>query len=246
MSEVSTDALVQVQNLQKSFVKDGRRIDVLRGVNLEIGRGDAVSIMGRSGAGKSTLLQILGTLDRPSSGRVLFDGDDVFSWRESRLAAYRGRSIGFVFQFHHLLPEFDTIENAAMPAIIARMPRSEAFDRAEALLRRVGLGDRLRHRPGELSGGEQQRVALARALVMEPRLLLADEPTGNLDATIGNQIFSLLGELNRELQVTVVVVTHNPSLALALRRRLVVTDGVVADMSEAAVEELRGLQAEQS
>ena len=220
----SNQPLVRVEALEKHFEKDGKRISVLAGVDLQIQRGELISIVGRSGAGKSTLLQVLGTLDRPSSGRVIFDGEDVFAYREAQLARFRGTKIGFVFQFHHLLPEFTTLENAAMPAIIARMNRSEAFGRAEHYLERVGLSHRLTHKPGELSGGEQQRVALARALVMRPKLLLADEPTGNLDATTGQQVFDVFLKLNEEEDVSIVVVTHNRTLAAAMRRRLEVRE----------------------
>lgn len=217
--------LLRIERLTKTFVKDATEIRVLRGIDLDVDAGDAVSIMGRSGAGKTTLLQILGTLDRPTSGTVHVDGQDVFALREGPLSRFRGRSIGFMFQFHHLLPEFTTLENAAMPARIARLSRDEAEGRAEQLLRRVGLEHRLSHRPGELSGGEQQRVALARALVMQPRLLLADEPTGNLDAKTGGAVFDLFREMTEELGAAVVVVTHNADLAAAMSRRLEMVDG---------------------
>lgn len=219
--------LVRIEGLERSFHKDGAEIRVLRGIDLTIGRGESISIMGRSGAGKSTFLQVLGTLDRPSAGRVYFEGEDVFAYKERALSRFRGRSIGFVFQFHHLLPEFTTLENAAMPALISGMSKSEAYRRATKLLDRVGLRDRLTHKPGELSGGEQQRVALARAFVMEPRLVLADEPTGNLDNTTGQQIFELFREVNDQMGASIVVVTHNPRLGAAMRRRLVMQDGVL-------------------
>lgn len=225
--------LVRVQALAKRFVKDGRTIDVLRGIDLTISRGESISIMGRSGAGKSTFLQLLGTLDRPSAGTVFFDGTDVFAMKDAALSGFRGRSIGFMFQFHHLLPEFTALENAAMPAVIAGLGRAEAHRAAHELLDRVGLGDRLKHRPGELSGGEQQRVALARALVMKPRLVLADEPTGNLDDVTGSAIFELFREVNDSLGTAVVVVTHNPALARRMARRLMMSDGLlVADERE--------------
>ena len=226
--------LVRIEGLTKTFVKDGHLIEVLRGVDLTFERADSVAIMGRSGAGKSTFLQVVGTLERPTAGRILFDGEDPFAYGDARLASFRGRSIGFVFQFHHLLPEFNTLENAAMPALIARVPRSQAFDQARVHLDRVGLSHRLTHRPGELSGGEQQRVALARALIMKPKLLLADEPTGNLDDSTGRQIFDLFRELGEEAGVTVVVVTHNPSLAALMKRKLVMTDGRFDELSSAA------------
>ncbi|TVR04675.1 MAG: ABC transporter ATP-binding protein [Deltaproteobacteria bacterium] len=204
---------------------EGESIDVLRGVDFTMERGDLIGVMGRSGAGKSTLLQVIGTLDRPTSGRVEFEGRDVFALSDRELSAFRNRTIGFVFQFHHLLPEFTTLENAAMPAIIARIPRAEANERASHYLERVGLGDRLRHRPGELSGGEQQRVALARALVMQPKLILADEPTGNLDDATGRAIFDLFLEVNAETGVTIVVVTHNLVLARSMQRQYMMRDG---------------------
>lgn len=227
LKKLKNEPLVRVQNLKRFFQKDNIQINVLNGINLTIGRGELIAIMGRSGAGKSTLLQIMGTLDRPSSGHVFFEEEDVFAYKESKLAKFRGRSIGFVFQFHHLLPEFTTLENAAMPAIIARMPKTEAFERAKHFLDRVELSDRLTHRPGELSGGEQQRVALARALVMHPKLLLADEPTGNLDSETGAQIFNIFRKLNEEEGVSVIVVTHNETLARSMSRTLMMKDGLL-------------------
>ncbi len=226
---VSETPLVRITELRRSFEKDGREIEVLRGISLDIHAGTSMSIMGRSGAGKSTFLQILGTLDRPSSGRVEVDGVDVFAMKERELSRFRGEAVGFVFQFHHLLPEFTTVENAAMPALIARHPRQQALAQATEMLERVGLGHRLTHRPGELSGGEQQRVALARALVMRPRLVLADEPTGNLDEVTGNSILSILTETSRELGAGVVIVTHNPALAGQMDRQMVMVDGRLTD-----------------
>lgn len=232
--DIQHSPLLEVRDLRKQFVKEARVIDVLKGVNVTFASGESVAIMGRSGAGKSTLLQMLGTLDRPTSGKILFEGHDVFAFQESELAQFRGNKIGFVFQFHHLLPEFTALENAAMPALIARRPRAEAFASAEKILARVGMTHRLSHKPGELSGGEQQRVALARALVMRPRLLLADEPTGNLDDATGASVFELFHELTSEMDVSVVVVTHNSALAARLGRTLIMTDGTLAD-SHAAV-----------
>ena len=234
MQTSSQTALLRISDLTKTFHKDGQAIDVLRGVNLEIDRGEAVSIMGRSGAGKTTFLQVVGTLDRPSAGTVYFNGEDVFAFKDARLSAFRGSSIGFVFQFHHLLPEFSTLENAAMPALIARVPKAEALGRAEEILDRVGLSHRLGHRPGELSGGEQQRVALARALVMGPKLLLADEPTGNLDEATGETIFELFSELSYEIGTSVIVVTHNRALARRMPTRLNMVDGVLEPLEESA------------
>jgi lipoprotein-releasing system ATP-binding protein len=217
--------MIQVNNLQKTFLKDGHRIEVLKGLDFEIGEGQSIAVVGASGAGKSTLLHILGTLDHPTSGAVLFDGVDVFTWPEKRLTAFRNRKIGFVFQFHNLLPEFTALENVMMPALIQRMPKEEATKRAEAILGEVELGNRITHKPGELSGGEQQRVALARALVLEPEILLADEPTGNLDTETGKKIEDTLLALNRTRGITLIVVTHNPSLAGRMSQHVGLRDG---------------------
>ena len=243
-SSTSPVGLVRIEGLTRSFQKDGQTIDVLRGIDLSIAAGESVSIMGRSGAGKSTFLQILGTLDRPTSGKVWVDGQDVFAMKEKALSSFRGQSVGFVFQFHHLLPEFTTIENTAMPALIARIPKSEAHGRAREMLERVGLSHRLGHRPGELSGGEQQRVALARALVMRPRLILADEPTGNLDDETGRSIMELLTEVNEQLGAALVVVTHNPLLAARMRRRLVMDAGCLISDARSETRPHEGLSAE--
>jgi lipoprotein-releasing system ATP-binding protein len=220
-----SEPLVRVEALTKSYLmpeKDGhvRKLDVLRGLDLEIPRGDLVALTGPSGAGKSTFLHILGTLDTPTSGTVYFDGEDVFARDAAGLATFRGAALGFMFQSHHLLPEFTAAENAMMPALVRRLSRAEARRRAEAVLELVGLKERMDHKPGELSGGEQQRVALARALCLEPRLLLADEPTGNLDPGTADGIHQLLHDLNQRLGITMVVVTHNEALASALPRRL--------------------------
>jgi lipoprotein-releasing system ATP-binding protein len=188
-----------------------------------------VSVVGASGVGKSTLLHLLGTLDVPSKGQMLFDGVNVTDMSPSKLASFRNREIGFVFQFHHLLPEFTALENAMMPGLIARRPRKECRERAEFILARVGLQDRLRHRPGELSGGEQQRVALARALFLSPRLLLGDEPTGNLDSKTGRAMHDLFFELNRELGMTLLLVTHNDELAGRAFRKLRMVDGRIQE-----------------
>jgi lipoprotein-releasing system ATP-binding protein len=222
---------IRIEHLRKVYVKDGKQLPVLRGIDVEISPGEMVSIAGASGAGKSTFLHVLGTLDHPTSGRVLFDSLDVFKMKQSRIAAFRNESIGFVFQFHHLLPEFSALENVAMPAMIARKSRAEAESMARALLERVGLEERLTHKPGELSGGEQQRVALARALVMKPKLLLADEPTGNLDVGTSEGIHSLFRELNQDMGITIIVVTHNPRLADMMPRRLCMAAGLLEDVS---------------
>jgi len=217
--------MIQINNLQKTFIKDGHRIEVLKGLDFEIAEGQSLAVVGVSGAGKSTLIHIIGTLDHPTSGAVLFDGVDVFTWPEKRLSAFRNRKIGFVFQFHNLLPEFTALENAMMPALIQRIPKRESIRRAEAILGEVGLGDRMTHKPGELSGGEQQRVALARALILEPEILLADEPTGNLDTETGKRIEDMLISLNRTKRITLIVVTHNPSLADRMSHRIGLRDG---------------------
>jgi lipoprotein-releasing system ATP-binding protein len=222
-------ARVTVRGLAKVFEHGGRMIEVLRGLDFDLAPGEMASVVGASGVGKSTLLQVLGTLDAPTEGTITFDGVEVTSMSPTRLAEFRNREIGFVFQFHHLLPEFTALENAMMPGLILRLPRRLCAERAAAMLARIGLGDRLSHRPGELSGGEQQRVALARALLLRPRLLLADEPTGNLDTKTGREIHELFFELNRELGTTILIVTHNDELAQKTPRRLRMADGRIVD-----------------
>lgn len=201
---------IETQSLCKSYVLDHHELLVLKNLNLSVESGARVSITGPSGAGKSTLLHLLGTLDSPTSGKVLFDGQDIFARRSAEVSQFRNQEIGFVFQFHHLLPEFTALENVSLPLRL-RGDKS-AMSKAQKWLERVGLGSRLQHKPGELSGGEQQRVALARALVTQPRLLLADEPTGNLDEQTGLAIVRIIEELNVELGMTVLMVTHNPRL----------------------------------
>ena len=218
--------LLVMEDLWKSYVSgDGEPIAILSGASMRIHSGDSVAVVGASGIGKSTLLHILGTLDRPDRGRLFFDGTDILEYTPGKLAAFRNRTIGFVFQFHHLLPEFNALENTMMPALISGWPAARASSVAEQILVRVGLKDRLRHSVTRLSGGEQQRVALARALVMGPRLLLADEPTGNLDQQNSDQIHELLAELNTERDMTLVVVTHNMALAATLSRAITISDG---------------------
>ena len=223
-------ALLEVRNIFKSYYLHGKRIDVLRGVTLDIAAGELVSLMGASGAGKSTFLHVLGTLDSPAAGELRFNGASVFEMNDAEIARFRNRSIGFVFQSHFLLPEFSALENVAMPALVQRQDKAATLKRARELLERVGLGARMDHRPGELSGGEAQRVALARALVLEPALLLADEPTGNLDPQTGEGIHQLLREVNRDLGITAVVVTHNAELARSMPRQLRLEDGKVVSV----------------
>jgi len=217
--------LITVRRLCKSFTNGGASIDILKDLDLDLSTGESVAIVGASGIGKSTLLHIVGTLDRPDSGELLFKGEDVFSYDDLKLARFRNRSVGFVFQFHHLLPEFSAVENAMMPALINGASRQKAIQAAAKILVRVGLKDRLNYRVGKLSGGEQQRVALARALVLKPALLLVDEPTGNLDISNSEQVHSLLMELNQEFSMTLVVVTHNTELASFMSRRVTIVDG---------------------
>jgi lipoprotein-releasing system ATP-binding protein len=224
-------AHVVVRDLTKNFSHGGRVLPVLRGINFELRPGEIASVVGASGAGKSTLLHVLGMLDAPSAGSITFDGVDldVTTMSSSTQASFRNREIGFVFQFHHLLPEFTALENAMMPGLIMRMPRRDCIELSRGILTRLGLADRLDHRPGELSGGEQQRVALARALLLSPRLLLADEPTGNLDTKTGREMHTLFFELNRERGMTILIVTHNNELAAQTQRKLRMVDGVIVE-----------------
>lgn len=222
--------LIETRRLEKAYAVPGRseeKIHVLRGIDLTIHKGEMISIVGQSGVGKSTLLQILGTLDHPTAGQVLYDGVDVFALPPAKLAAFRNAKIGFVFQFHHLLPEFDAVENVMMPGLIRGVGFVEMRERATAILREVGLGERLGHRVGKLSGGERQRVAVARALVLDPPLLLADEPTGNLDPRTGERITDLLLHVSRTRGTALVVVTHSPALAERLGRIVTLIDGRV-------------------
>ena len=224
-SRAGTPPKIQVRGLVKTFKNNGIQVPVLTGVDLDIPQGETVAVLGASGVGKSTLLHILGTLERPSSGEILWEGTNVFTMDDKNLAAFRNRRLGFVFQFHHLLPEFNALENVMMPALIARELQGLARDKPEAILVRVGLKDSLNYRISKLSGGEQQRVAVARALVLEPEVLLADEPTGNLDPKSGARVQELILELNHERGLTSVIVTHNQELARALDRRITLVDG---------------------
>jgi lipoprotein-releasing system ATP-binding protein len=219
--------VVVAHDVKKSFQHMGRTLDVLRGIDLSINEGEMVGIVGQSGAGKSTLLHCIGTLDVITSGSLKIDDAELTELSGTRLAALRNRTIGFVFQFHHLLPEFSALENVLMPGLIQGRPRREMEAKARALLEEVGLKDRVLHRPGELSGGEQQRVALARALVLEPKLLLADEPTGNLDSRTSEQIHQLFYSVNEQRKTTIVIVTHNAALADGMARVVTLRDGRV-------------------
>lgn len=221
------EPLVIIEDLHKSFQHMGRTLHVLRGIELTIEAGQIMAIVGASGAGKSTLLHCIGTLDLPSSGRIRLGQEDLTQMSGSRLAAVRNRDIGFVFQFHHLLPEFNALENVMMPGLIQGRNRRAMEKRAQGLLEEIGLADRALHRPGELSGGEQQRVAIARALALEPRLVLADEPTGNLDTATSDAIHDLFFQVNREHGTTIVVVTHNQSFAESMPRVVRMRDGVI-------------------
>jgi len=223
----ATHPLIHVANLSKSFGQGAKKVEVLKGITLTVCSGEAMAIYGSSGVGKSTFMHILGTLDRPTSGKVIYRGQDVFSMEGKALAAFRNREIGFIFQLYHLLPEFNALENTMMPALIRGMQRTKAAAKAEEILVEVGLGDRITHKPGELSGGEQQRVAVARSLILQPAVLLADEPTGNLDTKTGDAIHELLMGLNTEKGVTLIVVTHNHEIAGRMPRRIHMMDGKV-------------------
>jgi lipoprotein-releasing system ATP-binding protein len=219
-----SDSII-AQDVTKSFARDGDRVDVLKGVSLAIAAGELAAIVGPSGVGKSTLLHLLGGLERPTAGAIRYGDTDLAALSDVALARFRNRRVGFVFQFHHLLPEFSALENVMMPLLIRRRSTAEARARSTTLLGRVGLAARLKHRPGELSGGEQQRVAIARALIGDPSVLLADEPTGNLDSRTGDEVFELMRELNRERRLTCVFITHNDELARRTDRVLRMLDG---------------------
>lgn len=223
--------MIVLDNLSKTFIKDGNSIEVLKNLNLEIKKGESVAILGVSGAGKSTLIHILGTLDHPTSGRFSINGQNIFEWKEKEISRFRNTHIGFIFQFNNLLPEFNALENTMMPALISGLPKKQAAQRARELLEDVGLEHRLNHKPGELSGGEQQRVAIARALIMEPDILLADEPTGNLDMETGKKIEDILVNLNATKTITLIVVTHNQMLAERMSSRIGLRDGIIHDFN---------------
>jgi len=221
--------LIRAEKLCKRFTNNGNRIDVLIDANFDLDSGETVAVVGASGIGKSTFLNILGTLDTPDSGSIWIRGEDVFLLDKDRLARFRNECIGFVFQFHHLLPEFTALENVMMPSLIKGMHKLRARETAEAILVRVGLKERLNHRVGKLSGGEQQRVALARALALKPLVLLADEPTGNLDKKNSEQVHELLIELNTEFKMAMIVVTHNMELAALMSRRVTIANGKLVE-----------------
>jgi len=219
--------MIETVSLKKSFFLNKREIPVLKGLNFTIKAGERIAICGESGAGKSTLLQIIGSLDKPSSGTITISGTNIFAKSEHELAKWRNQALGFVFQFHHLLPEFTALENVMTPALINGDSKSQALTKAGQLLENVGLTNRKSHKPGELSGGEQQRVALARALVMQPQALLADEPTGNLDAKTSDEIVDLLLECNQEFNTTLLLVTHSQRLAARMDRTIVLENGQI-------------------
>jgi lipoprotein-releasing system ATP-binding protein len=218
--------LIRIRNLNKSFPGPVGDLQVLKDISFDLMRGEMTAVMGPSGAGKSTLLHILGSIDRPTSGEVLYQGRNIFDLGSDALSEFRNKRIGFIFQFHHLLPEFNTLENTIMPALIAGWSRGSAVRRAREILDDVGLSGRLLHRPGELSGGEQQRVAVARALILNPEMVLADEPTGNLDTRTGDELFRLLSDFNRK-GITLLIVTHNENLATFCRRLIQMKDGKI-------------------
>ena len=219
--------LIRVVDLYKSYYDGSTELPVLKGVDLEVKKAEIVAIVGASGVGKSTLLHLLGGLDRPTEGTIFYEGEDIFALNDQELDRFRNEEIGFIFQFHHLLPEFTALENVTMPGLIARQESDVAQDRAKELLDYVGLGERLEHRPSELSGGERQRVAIARALVNQPKVVLADEPTGNLDQKTSEAVHDLLWTLNDQFKQTFIIVTHNQTLAQRADRLIQIVDGQV-------------------
>ena len=227
-----SETLVEVIDLRKSYFDGDTELPVLKGINLTVRRGEMICIVGPSGVGKSTLLHVIGTLDAPTSGKVLFEGEDIFGMDQEKLADFRSHQIGFIFQFHYLLPEFTALENVAMGALIAGRPADEAFAKAEELLKRVGLKERMNHKPTKLSGGERQRVAVARALVNDPKLILADEPTGNLDTRTSETVFKLIWELKETMGKTLILATHDLNLARRGDRIAKLIDGKIVEEEE--------------
>jgi lipoprotein-releasing system ATP-binding protein len=221
--------LLRCTNLTKEYSDGENSVKVLKSINFSINKAEQVAIVGSSGSGKSTLLHLLGALDKPTSGQVLFEEQDIFSFNSNQQAQFRNQSLGFVYQFHHLLPEFSALENVAMPLLIAKKPIKQANEMAMTMLDKVGLSHRYRHKPAELSGGERQRVAIARALVTQPKLILADEPTGNLDQKTGESIYQLLSDLREQMHTSFVVVTHDTQLAKRLDRSMNLVDGCLTD-----------------
>jgi len=222
--------VLRVSNIKKSFNKNGREINVIKGVSLDVIKGDFITIMGPSGAGKSTFLHILGTLDKPSDGEIYFRGEDIHRFTEEQASVFRNEKIGFVFQFYHLLQDFNVIENIIMPLLIKRVKIKDAIEKAEGFLEIMGLADRRNHRPGELSGGEQQRVAIARALINEPEIILADEPTGNLDRRTGKEVLRYIFDIYEKLSSILILVTHDPELGSAGKRRFNMVDGELFEL----------------
>jgi len=220
---------IRVRGLWKVFETRGGSVEALKGIDLDISSGETLAVVGVSGSGKSTLLHIIGTLDRPTEGQVFYGDNDIFGQNEAELAEFRNREIGFVFQFHYLLPEFSALENVMMPCLINRMETEQAREAALDVLNKVGLEHRLEHRPGEMSGGEQQRVAIARAVVLKPKVVLADEPTGNLDLDTGASVLDMFLKLNDEYGITSVIVTHNHEIAKRMKRRIRLSDGKIVD-----------------
>lgn len=228
VQSVESNVVLRTEGLTKSFMTEGGQLTVLKNVNLSIAARERIAVVGESGSGKTTLMHILGTLDRPTSGHCYYESTDLFSLKTDQLDHFRNQQLGFVFQFHQLLPEFTALENVMMPALIAGHSRRQAAEMAQILLAQTGLQKRLSHKPGQLSGGEQQRVAIARALVLKPRILIADEPTGNLDSTTSDGIYALLDRVHDEYDLTMIIVTHNDELATRMDRTLRICDGCVS------------------